>query len=488
MTTLQDAVSRFLSQAECAALAKRAAQFAVGGGETGIDIESTWTGNIRYAKNEITICADIRNNHVGVKRDIRGALGFLICNQIDDSGLEAAIHRAERILQFRDENGGTIFEEHYLPPPREPLQTIEQQRSFIAQEDQRAAMQSLVQTEEPYSKPHIFFDATYNLGMEQRAQAVVPLIASAKAAGLVAAGYIEVSAHGRAVMDTWGRSLYYPYTQAQYSVTVRDPKGTGSGWAGVDWNDWTRIDTKALSSIAMDKCIQSRNPVAVEPGRYTVILEPQAVCDLCAILIWQLDRVLAEGGSGPFSGSTKGTSKLGQRVIDDRISISADPMDPDLGFPPFSQNGNVYHATTWIDHGVLKELAYFRPYAIRELGKNVGLPNSGAFRMSGGTATIDEMIATTKRGLRVTRFSNIACIDANSLLCTGYTRDGLWLIENGKISKPVKNFRFTESPMFMLNNVEELGVPQRVFHPAAPAIVPPIKARDFSFTSLSEAV
>jgi predicted Zn-dependent protease len=108
--------------------------------------------------------------------------------------------------------------------------------------------------------------------------------------------------------------------------------------------------------------------------------------------------------------------------------------------------------------------------------------------MSGGTTTIDEMIATTKRGFRVTRFSNVGVLDPNSLLCSGYTRDGLWLIENGKISKPVKNFRFTESPLFMLNNVDALGVPQRVFHPSAPAIVPPIKARDFSFTSLSEAI
>jgi predicted Zn-dependent protease len=271
-------------------------------------------------------------------------------------------------------------------------------------------------------------------------------------------------------------------------VTVRDPKGTGSGWAGVDWSNWNRIDAQALSNIALEKCLTSRNPVAVEPGRYTVILEPQAVCDLCQYIILNIDRTLAEGGTGPFAGKKHGETKLGQSVVDERISISADPMDPDLGFPPFSGNGNVYHPVTWIDHGVLKELAYYRPYGIHQLGKNSGLPNSNAFRMSGGTTTIDEMIATTKRGLRVTRFSNMHVVDPNSLLCTGYTRDGLWLIENGKISKPVKNFRFTESPMFVLNSVEQLGVPQRVFHPGAPVIVPPIKARDFSFTSLSEAI
>jgi predicted Zn-dependent protease len=411
------------------------------------------------------------------------------CNAIDATSLTATIRRAERVLRLRDETGGELFAEHFVQPPKEQEKmTYAQIKDFEAMEQSEAGKASLIQTQEAHATPRLFFDTTYDLDMAQRAKAVVPLIGMARSAGMFAAGYVEVSANGRAVMDTWGRAMYYPYTLAQYSITVRDPKGTGSGWAGVDWNDWSRVDTQALSNIALDKCVQSRNPVAIEPGRYTVILEPQAVCDFCVGIVGNLDRVLAENGHGPFAGTKPHTSKLGERVIDERISISADPMDPDLGFPPFDNFGNVYHAVTWIDHGVLKELAYFRPYAIKELGKNTGLPNSEAFRMSGGTATIDEMIASTKRGLRVTRFSDVHVLDSKSMLSTGYTRDGLWLIENGKISKPVKNFRFTESPLYMLNNVEQLGMPQRVFHPSAPVIVPPIKAREFSFTALSEAV
>jgi predicted Zn-dependent protease len=485
---LQRPSSRFLSQAECTALAQRAAHFAVGGGETGIEIESTWTGNLRYARNTVTTSGDMRNNSVWVKRDIQGAAAGMLCNQIDDTGLQAAVRRAERVLRMQSERGDTRFQEHFVEPPKEQFQNLQEVKQFIADEDRVAALQSLIQTEESYSHPHIFFDTTYGLDATHRAAAVLPLIESVKHAGMVAAGYIEVSAHGRAVIDTWGRSLYYPYTKAQYSVTVRDPKGIGSGWAGVDWSDWARIDAQQLSDIALEKCLSSRNPVAIEPGRYTVILEPQAVCDLCANMVIWMDRNGAEGGLGPFSGNENGWSKIGQRVIDERISVSADPMDPDLGFPPFSENGNVYHPVTWIERGVLKELAYYRPFAIEKLGKNSGLPNSFAFRMSGGTKTIEDMIATTKRGLRVTRFSNVGVLDTKSLLSTGYTRDGLWLIENGKISKPVKNFRFTESPLFILNNVEQMGVPQRVFHPEAPVIVPPIKAHDFSFTSLSEAI
>jgi predicted Zn-dependent protease len=460
---------------------------AVGGGDTRIQIESTWTGNIRYAQNHITTSGDVRDNNVQVFRDIRGAFGLMLGNSIDDVGLQATVRRCEHLLKLREESGGAQFAEHYLPPPKEPLQSDEEVQRFLSEEDRRAAMRSLVQVEEPYAKPHLFFDTTYGLNAEQRAAVVEPLVAAATKAGMVAAGYVQVSAHGRAVMDTTGRALYYPYTKAQFSVTVRNQQGTGSGWAGVDWNDWTRIDTATLSEIALDKCVRSANPVAVEPGRYTAILEPQAVCDLVQFIMRNIDRTLAEGGTGPFAAG-HGQSKIGQKVMDSRISISADPMDPDLGFAPFSGSGHVYHPVTWVKDGILKELSYFRPYGIRKLGLNRGLPNSGAFRMSGGTTTVDEMVATTERGLLVTRFSDLGVIDPNSLLLEGYTRDGLWLVEKGKVVKPVKNFRITESPLFMLNNVEQLGAPQRVFHPSAPVIVPPIKARDFSFTSLSEAV
>ena len=111
--------------------------------------------------------------------------------------------------------------------------------------------------------------------------------------------------------------------------------------------------------------------------------------------------------------------------------------------------------------------------------------------VTGETASVEEMVATTKRGVLVTRFWDVGPLpplDVRSVLLTGYTRDGLWLVEDGKISKAVKNFRFTESPLFVLNNVEQIGVPKRIFNPGCPVVVPALKVRDFSFTSLSDAV
>jgi predicted Zn-dependent protease len=193
--------------------------------------------------------------------------------------------------------------------------------------------------------------------------------------------------------------------------------------------------------------------------------------------------------------------------VDERITISADPNDHELGFPPFSLEPHrfidlftvpVYHPVTWIDKGVLTHLAYDRTYAI-SIGRSTGLPNSGAFRIdvTGPTTPVEEMIATTKRGVLVTRFDeSLQPLDFASQLFRGYTRDGLWLIENGKISKPIKNLVFTESPLFVLNNIEQLGVPQRVYHGGSkhpfsvpqPRFVPPLKVRDFSFTALTDAV
>src|SRR5581483_10593816 len=145
--------------------------------------------------------------------------------------------------------------------------------------------------------------------------------------------------------------------------------------------------------------------------------------------------------------------------------------------------------------GVLTSLAFQREYALTRLNGNAAHRGMTGYRMSGGTTSIEEMIRTTKRGLLVTRFWNIRGLDPASLLSTGLTRDGLWLIENGQITKAVKNFRLTESPLFVLNSLDELGPPVRVFRPTkqpggelTPAIVPPVKARDFSFTSTIDAI
>jgi predicted Zn-dependent protease len=480
---------RFLSEADCRDIVDRLKRFATGGGYTSVTITSVWQGNVRWGRNQVNTSGEVSDNTIAVHRVVRGAAGTAYINDTTNAALVAAARRAERIAALENEKPNSDLIN------RLPL--------------------------EPSTPPKFFSEATYQLNADQRAAAAIALTKQARDAGMLSAGYIEVAAVGMATLDTLGRVRYFPYTQAQYSVTVRDPKGTGSGWAGVDWYDWHKIDAAALTARALDKCIKSQNPVRVEPGRYTTILEPQAVSDfvgnlICGYMNSAMNRGYNESRSsplGPFFKSEEtatqpGYSKIGERIVDERITISADPMDPELGFPSTSNVGEsyngdpfvtpVYHPVTWIEHGVLTNLAYPRFSDITGVGRdlNLGLPNSGAFRMSGGETSIDEMIATTKRGLLVTRFDQIMQINMTSQLYRGYTRDGLWLIENGKISHPCKNLAFTESVLFALNKVEQLGPPQRTFHPNVwlqggipqPVVVPPLKISDFSFTALSDAV
>lgn len=448
---------RFLSREGAAALAKRVLSFTTGGGETEAYATSIWTGNLRWARNTITTSGDTRDTQYVIRRSIRGAVGAAASNDLADASLRGAVQRAERLLRMSEEQ--EEVDRPALPP-------------------------------EKYLEPNLWSDATYNLSADARATAMRALVKPAEAAQLQAAGFIEVSAIGSIVIRG-STVLYYPVTKAQFSITVRDSDGTGSGWAGVDHTDWTRIDAAKLSEIAVDKCLKSVNPTRVEPGRYTVVLEPQAVCDFVDPLFQYgtMNRVSAENpnGGGPFN-RRDGNSLIGEKIFDERVTITADPMDPELGFTPFDQAGNAYRPAVWVKNGVLANLAYDRLYAIRKLGKDTSMLNNGAFKISGGNTSIDEMVATTRRGMLITRFSNVSFVHFDSMLLSGMTRDGVWLIENGRISRAVRNFRFTESIFTALNNVETIGPSIRVFHPSAPVVAPSMKIRDFSLAALIDAI
>jgi predicted Zn-dependent protease len=456
---------RFLSREACDALVRRIRGFVQGGGETSVGVNSWWSGELRWARNRVTLASDRRDLDITVARALLGSYGHVTLNQMDDVSLAAAVRAAERDSRTQF----PVLENIEALPP-----------TFT------------------YPTTAIWSDATYQLTVEERERVALALVEPAEAAGMLAAGYLQLGATGVAQTGADGSLFYARQTAAQCSMTVRDPQGTGSGWAGLSSYDWTRIDPKALAKRALEKCLASRNPVTLEPGRYTVILEPQAVHDLLSVIMANLDRDYAERQGGPFAAGADnalqlGLTKLGLKIVDERVTISHDPTDPALGVVPFfvGSGGGIepVRPATWIDHGVLKALSQERTtYAVPRLTENQGQPNTGSYRMSGGPTSVDEMIQTTKRGLLVTRFWNVTLVDAGSLLATGLTRDGLWLIENGKISKAVKNFRFTESPLFVLNSIEQMGEPVPVFNPGAPVIVPPLKARDFSFTSLVDAV
>ena len=247
-----------------------------------------------------------------------------------------------------------------------------------------------------------------------------------------------------------------------------------------------KLDTAAATKIASQKALSSKNAKAIEPGKYTVILEPVAATYMLENM-FRFDARSAEEGRS-FLSKKGGGTRLGEKLMDDKVTIYSDPFNNELPGGTWNNDGERQEKTYWIQNGVVKNLSYSRYWAQK---KGVpSMPGPSNIIMEGGTSSLEDMIKSTERGILVSRLWYIRLVDPQSLLLTGLTRDGTYYIENGKIMFPVKNFRFNESPVIMLNNVEALGKPERSISVESyrSYLIPPMKIRDFTFTSLSDAV
>ena len=420
----------------------------------GASLDGGYQGNIRFAANRITTSGGVSNSQLAVQSGFGARHAVVTTADFSDAGVERAVRQSEALARLAPED-----------PEHMPLLPPQQ-----------------------YGQVNAWFDSTANLTPELRAAAARTALDAARAAGdLAAAGFIIEGTAYNAIASSTGMYAYFPSTNANYQLTVRTTDGTGSGWAGADHPDWSQIDFKAVSDHAIDKARKSRSPQAVEPGRYTVILEPQAVGDLVQLLAFALDARSADEGRSAFSKQGGGT-RIGEKIVDPRVTLYSDPADPQLLGQPYTFEGLPLGREVWIENGVLKELQYSRFWAQKKGARpNGGL---GAVKMVGGDSTTEQMIASTDRGILVTRLWYLRQVDPRTVLYTGLTRDGTFLIENGKITRAVKNLRFNESPLFMLNNLEMLGRAVRVAGTEAGGnvVFPAIKVKDFDFTSLSDAV
>jgi predicted Zn-dependent protease len=448
------APARYLSRDEAEVLARRVLGFATAD-QTRVTIFSGSRGNTRFAVNQVSTGGDNFNTAVVVRSVVGRRAGAATTNRLDDAALRGAVETAERIARLAPEDPEFMDE---LGP-----------QSYQDQVD--------------------WSDATAALEPESRAAAVRAIADPAAAAGLVATGYLEAVAGSTAIATSRGLFAYGRSTDCALTTTVRTADGSGSGWAGAAHHDWRQIDPALLGRNAIEKARASTTPVAVEPGRYTVVLEPTAVGNLVQLITNAINARTADEGRSFFS--RQGGNKIGMKVVDERVTITSDPLDPEAPANTFTGEGLPVARTVWIENGVVRNLAYDRYWAQKQGVTPV--PQSGTLRMSGGEASLDEMIASTDRGILVTRFWYIRPVDPRTILYTGLTRDGTFLIEKGKVTRAVKNLRFNESPIFMLNNVLAMGRPVRVSasesgSPGTAVVVPPLKVRDFSFTSLSDAV
>ena len=276
----------------------------------------------------------------------------------------------------------------------------------------------------------------------------------------MSAGFVETSAQIQAVATSKGLFAYDRFTAADYNLTARTPDGTGSGWASKSFNELRLLDPRGLASAAIDKAARSHNPTAIEPGKYTVVLEPAAMADLIVNLMFAADARQADEGRS-FFAKKGGGNRVGEQVVGEKVRLYSDPAHPLAPAIPFDGEGLPLKRIDWIDKGVLKNLSYSRYWAQKQ-GKEP-TPQPGNLIMDGGTASMDDLIKGVERGVLVTRFWYIRSLDPQTLLVTGLTRDGLFLIEKGKVTRPVKNMRWNESPVFALNNLDAMTPPDLRF-------------------------
>jgi predicted Zn-dependent protease len=288
---------------------------------------------------------------------------------------------------------------------------------------------------------------------------------------------------------------YYQYAEASFILTCRTKDGGGSGWAGLTGiKDVSQIDATTLTEVAADKAVNSQKPRAIEPGRYTTILEPRANARFLSLMTGLFNARTAEGPVGNYySGKQPGTTKIGEKLFSDAFTLKSDIGNPVLRQTPIGVDGLAARPVTWIEKGVLKNLAVDRGWARRQKREPTPTAINQSLVMEGTDTTIEQMIKTTKRGLLVTFFWYIRAVDPQMLLNTGMTRDGLFLIENGEIAGPVQNFRWNMSPLVGYNNITAVGQPVPIhtgesYDGPGTALVPPVRIEDFFMTSISPAV
>ena len=448
----QQSRSGVLSRADAQSLVERAVKLSKADAVR-VSVSSNRETNLRFADNQISTSGATSNTTIRVQSVFGKRKASVVTNDRTDEGLARAVASSEALARLAPEDPEYLGE---LPPQQ-------------------------------YVSVPAWFDSTAELSAEDRAKAALGALAPARASkDLTVAGYIVCSAGATAIGNSAGLFAFHRSTNANYTLTARTNDGTGSGWAGMEDNDWSKLDFDAVAARAIDKARRSRNPVAVEPGRYTVIFEPEATGNLVSLMGNALQARAADEGRSTFS--KPGGTKVGEKILDPRVTMYSDPADPRVLGAPFDAEGLPIGRQTWVENGVLKGLSYTRFWANKQGRAPTG--GAGALTLAGGTDTTEAMIASTPRGVLVTRLWYLRAVDPRTLVYTGLTRDGTFLIENGKVTRSIKNFRFNESPLFMLNNLEAIGPAVRTAggDGGGAIVMPTIKVRDFNFTSLSDAV
>ncbi len=418
-----------------------------------VSIGGKRAGNIRFARNAVSTAGLTEDTTLTVRVAFGKRQGTASINEFDDKSLERVVRRAEELARLAPENP------EFMPA--------------VSKAD--------------FKDSNTFVQKTADIDPEIRAQAAAYSIEACRKKGLVAAGFLLDTTSFETIANSNGVFGHQNLTSLDFTCTIRTEDGRGSGWVKRSARDLARFDPREAADVAIEKALRSVDAKALEPGRYTVVLEPAATSDLLAFMFNGFDARRADEGRS-FLSKAGGKNRLGDKLFDEKVNIWTDPWNPDVPVLPWDNDMRARERVSLIKDGRVAAMDYSQYWAKQKGARSIGSP--GNFIMAGTDKTTAELIANTKKGVLVTRTWYIRMVDPQSVALTGLTRDGTFYIENGKIKHPIKNFRFNESPVTLLNNIEEIGKPVVIGGDEGPdpMVIPSMKVRDFNFTSLSDAV
>lgn len=422
--------------------------------ETEVDVGATTDALTRFANNTIhqNVAEDILG--ISIRAVVDGRTARATTNKTDDESLRRAIAAAVSLARNQPKN-----------PDLLPMLRAQK-----------------------YQKVTRFFPATAATSPQDRARAVTRVCKMAEKSNQTAAGIFSSGASHSVLANSKGLFARYQHTKSEFSVTILE--SNSSGWAKENSPDIRKIDPEELAESASRKAAESRGPREIPAGRYTTILPPSAVLDLVGFLFYDFAGTAVHDKRSCFTG------RMGKKILGENITLWDDVYHPLQSGFPYDGEGFPRQKVLLVDRGVPKNLVYARATAKKMKAKPTGhgfaLPNDyGEAPMNlvfaGGDKSIDEMVRTTERGILVTRLWYIREVDPYEKILTGMTRDGTFLIEDGRVAGGIRNFRFNESIIEMLSNVEMLGLAVRAAgEESFEMVVPAMKVRDFHFSEVTK--
>jgi predicted Zn-dependent protease len=431
----------------------------------------------RFANNTIHQNVSEENHVISVRTVFDGRTARAITNKLDDESLRQVVKASERLARVQHSDPDLLP----MAAPNEGFGNASHDTG-------------------PRPAPVRHFEETAAITPELRAEDVRNIVAVANRHSLSTAGICSSGETFEGIFNSRGLSQWHTQTSAEVSITMLAPDS--SGWQKSNSPNVANLDPLRLAEIAAKKAVESAHPREIPAGKYTVILEPSAVLDIVGFMFWDYS------GMAILDQRSFLTGRIGQKLFGENITICDDVGHPLQSGSPFDGEGIQREKIELVKNGAVKRVVYARATAermkrsehknsvgpVEPTGHGFPLPNEMGeiplnivFAPVDDSQSVDQMIASTERGILVTRLWYIREVEPFEKMLTGMTRDGTFLIENGRVQGGVRNFRFNESLIHMLSSVEAMSQPVRASgEESFDMVVPAMKVREFNFTEVTK--